>query len=188
MGLDSVELVFEIEKYFSIDIPDPEVEKVITVQQMVDCVAGYLKIVKVESPISRILFEQIRQFFELEKSIHLSDSMKDPIFCLVNPYDKDFWTKMSSCLNLSIPSPIIRTNKLLKLILWNPIYNWKEITVNEFISSTIAMNLSSFISKEKIGSKYEIYCVIKSITVDKIGVDYFDVEPNVKFVDDLGIN
>lgn len=41
MGLDSVELVMEIEKYFDIRIPDPDAEKIPTVQNMVDAVAGH---------------------------------------------------------------------------------------------------------------------------------------------------
>ena len=36
MGLDSVELVMEIENYFGIRIPDSEAEKIYTIQIMVD--------------------------------------------------------------------------------------------------------------------------------------------------------
>jgi len=39
MGLDSIELVMEVEKHFSISIPDPEAEKAYTVGKLVDCVA-----------------------------------------------------------------------------------------------------------------------------------------------------
>ena len=39
MGLDSVELIMEVEKHFSISIPDPEAEKAYSVGKLVDCVS-----------------------------------------------------------------------------------------------------------------------------------------------------
>lgn len=44
MGLDSVELLVEIENYFSIEIPDTEAAEIFTVQNMVDVAAKHLHI------------------------------------------------------------------------------------------------------------------------------------------------
>ncbi|MBT1688682.1 acyl carrier protein [Dawidia soli] len=38
MGLDSVELVIRVEKYFDIAIPDKEAAEIVTVQDFADCV------------------------------------------------------------------------------------------------------------------------------------------------------
>jgi acyl carrier protein len=38
MGLDSVEILVRVEKYFGISIPDREAEKILTVQEFADCV------------------------------------------------------------------------------------------------------------------------------------------------------
>jgi acyl carrier protein len=46
MGLDSVELLMDIENFFSIQIPDTEAEKIYTIQNMVDSVAAHLNISK----------------------------------------------------------------------------------------------------------------------------------------------
>lgn len=44
MGLDSVELIMEVEKHFSISIPNREAEKAYTVGKLVDCVANILAV------------------------------------------------------------------------------------------------------------------------------------------------
>ena len=42
MGLDTVELVIEVEKAFDISILDADAEKIITVGQLYDCVVSKL--------------------------------------------------------------------------------------------------------------------------------------------------
>lgn len=39
MGLDSVELIMDVEKHFSISISDPEAEKAHPAGQLIDCVS-----------------------------------------------------------------------------------------------------------------------------------------------------
>ncbi len=54
MSLDSVELIYEFEKHFDIEIPDIEAEKMYTVQQVVD----YIYTVKSSEKIDKVLVEQ----------------------------------------------------------------------------------------------------------------------------------
>ena len=39
MGLDSVELIMDVEKHFSTSIPYPEAEKSYTLGKLIDCVS-----------------------------------------------------------------------------------------------------------------------------------------------------
>lgn len=42
MGLDTVELLMKVEEHFAISIPDPEAERIATVQDYYDTVARHL--------------------------------------------------------------------------------------------------------------------------------------------------
>lgn len=79
MGLDSVELVMEVEKAFNIRIPDREAEKIITVGDFHNCVWRYLEEKQNDKCVSQQLFYKLRRLladaFQLKKEeIHLNVS------------------------------------------------------------------------------------------------------------------
>ena len=61
MGLDSVELIMEVEKYFGISITDPEAEKAYTLQAMVDIVARLLNVTDISAELRDIIFGRVNQ-------------------------------------------------------------------------------------------------------------------------------
>jgi len=61
MGLDSVELVMEVENEFDIQIPDPECKKIYTVQDFVNSVYNKIKIHPTDKCLTQIIFYRIRK-------------------------------------------------------------------------------------------------------------------------------
>jgi Phosphopantetheine attachment site len=61
MGLDSIELISEIEQKFGINIPDREAEKITTVGKMYDAVWGHLEGKYSNKCNSQILFYKLRK-------------------------------------------------------------------------------------------------------------------------------
>jgi hypothetical protein len=61
MGLDSVELLVEIENYFGIEIPNNEAAKIYTVGNMVDGVARILRVEKYDFSLRQNTFNRIKE-------------------------------------------------------------------------------------------------------------------------------
>jgi acyl carrier protein len=195
MGLDSVELLMEVENYFGIRIPDAEAEKIYTIQIMVDSVAAHLNITNEGMELRDQMFQKlvlcIQDLGWTTQKIQLNDLVSDFI-----PEDnKNVWKDLKNLLKLSIPEiEIIRSgsnkisDKLKRLINWTPSYEWNQINFEQFVSAVCANNYHELIDKNNITTKYEIYVAVVGITVDKIGVDYYEVAPEKSFTTDLGID
>lgn len=192
MGLDSVELLVSFEKYFNIQVSDLEAEKIRTVQEMVECVATHLKISNAGEELKLELFEKLRSQLIQIGVANQNLKLTDKIFILLDPNDKEKWKIISDRLSLNIPEPFIESNsiinKVFRTITWRPRYNWQTITVDQFITAIYADNYEKIIDNNTIKSKYEILIAIVAITVDKIGVDLYEVQPEKSFVNDFGID
>lgn len=195
MGLDSVELLMEIENYFGIRIPDQEAEKLYTIQKMIDSVASHLNITNENTELRNFMFQKIEQGInEIQKSTnHIG--LSDKIAQFISPENKENWKAFSNYLNLQIPKPgLLRkgdgklSDKIKNLISWTPNYDWNSITVEEFISAICANNYEELIDRTNIKCKYEIKIAVVGITVNKVGVDYYEATPEKSFTNDLGVD
>jgi hypothetical protein len=68
------------------------------------------------------------------------------------------------------------------------VYDWLSINGEQFVAAICAKNCDELINREHIKSTYEIYIAVTSITVNKIGVDYYEIAPEKSFTTDLGID
>jgi acyl carrier protein len=84
MGLDSIELVMEIEKAFEISIPDHEAEKIRTVGDLHNTVWNHLTERHSSRCNSQILFYKLRKnlaaHFEIEKQSFKTDTLLNTVF------------------------------------------------------------------------------------------------------------
>jgi acyl carrier protein len=195
MGLDSVELVLEIEKYFEIRISDAEAEKISTVQDMVDVVASHLNIsdnsANLRDDILQRINDALLKLGLIEKEIKLDER----IVRYISPQDERFWKVLEDELQLKVP-PIETINKKANRLIdkiksafnLGPLYNAEETSVEEFIAAICAANDKQLIDRKTIKSTYEIYIGVIGVTVDKIGVDYYEITPEKSFTNDLGVD
>ncbi|MCF1713269.1 hypothetical protein L0U88_01345 [Flavihumibacter sp. RY-1] len=146
MGLDSVELLMDIEDYFEITISDSEAEKIYTVQQMVDTVANLLNIKDETADLRDVILERVN--YALIKLEITSDPINpsDFISSYLSPENKESWDAFVSELQIKVPKPETikenRTkflNKLIKAVHWIPLYDWRLITVKQFIDAICVM-------------------------------------------------
>lgn len=187
MGLDSIELLVSFEEYFSIEIPNLEAEKISTVQNMVDSVAAHKAIVEESQELKKSVEAIFRQ------NLNLSEN--DTLFNLYHPSDKNFWTDLEKKTDLKISLPDWKhdaTNtgisRIFMWMKWKPDYDWKEINFNRFCEVVCFNNYEKLIKPNLIKSKYEIYVAIAGITVEKTGVDCYEIFPQKAFVSDFGID
>ena len=195
MGLDSVELIIEFEKYFSIVIPDRDAEKASTVGKLVDCVAKILEIENYDFKLRDDTFsglkKAINKLTESENLFSITDKVNDNL----KFEDRGHLAKLEQLINLKLPGIHITDEKTSGLfarfknwINFSPVYNFNEITCRRNINAVLAHNMETAINPKLIKSKYEIYVVIMRMVVDKIGVDYLEIGIEKSFTDDLGVD
>jgi len=195
MGLDSVELIMEVEKYFGISIPDPEAEKVYTVQAMVDTVARHLNVSNNSTELRDKIFKRVNKALLKLGLTDMSVTLTEHISNYLSPENKDPWEAFKNELLLDVPKPDIVQrdskrfiDKIKVAMSWTPMYDWSFITIDQFIAAICAYNHEELIDREHIKSSYEIYIVVTAITVNKIGVDYYEIAPEKSFTTDLGVD
>jgi acyl carrier protein len=190
MGLDSVELIMDVEKHFSISIPDAKAEKAHTVGQLVDCVAEILGVDKYD-------FEHRDKTFNLlkEKLGNLLPELQDfsitaKVSDTMDIHNKSLIGLLENSLNLKLTGfeekGFLR-NALERIVFYKAI-DLRSISWKRYIDIILAHNLQQLETPLPYTSKYEIYIAIMRITVDKIGVDYQEIGLEKSFTDDLGVD
>ncbi len=195
MGLDSIELLIEIEKYFGIQIPDAEAEKIYTVQLMVDVVAKHLGMINESSSLENEVLQKLNSSLLKNGLIQENLQLSDLLNKAISPADKMIWKIVEDDLQLSIPKPDFISketpgffDKVRTFVNWQPSYDLEKISIGEFVAAICAANQTKLIAPKNIISKYEIYIIVMALTVDKIGVDYYEVKPEKSFTNDLGVD
>jgi acyl carrier protein len=195
MGLDSVELIMEVEKHFSITIPDPDAEKAFTVGKLVDCVAKIIGAKTYDFSLRERTFELIKsELLALDTELS-SFSMTSPISGSLNFKNKPLLVELERKIQLKLPGIDTRQpdpqGMLPKIQKWFHVIeniDLDTVTWKKYIDIILAFNLQVVVPKIQYTSKYEIYIAIMRITVDKIGVDYEEIGIEKSFTDDLGID
>ena len=193
MGLDSVELLMEVEIFFGIRMPNTEAEKIDTVEDMVETVARHLNVTSNENTLQDKVFKQISSQLQQMEITGNQPQLNDLISDYVPANDAEKLKGLESLVHLRLPAPVItnaRSSKswLKKYMDQSPRYDWKTITIEQFVDAVCADNYQKLLDPDRLESKYDIYICIMRITVDKMGVDYYEILPGKSFTSDLGID
>jgi acyl carrier protein len=115
MGLDTVELVMEIEETFGITIPDDEASRMITVGDVFDCIMANTRVSKQPTVcLSAIAFYSLRR---AAKSLGATQRLRpsDSILSLLpNSKRRQYWAQLQKCSELELP-PLCRPSWLVLL-------------------------------------------------------------------------
>lgn len=195
MGLDSIELIIEVENHFSISIPDPEAEKAHTVGLLVECVANILNIKEYNFSLRESTFHLIKSSL-LDLNTDSSDfTLNDRVAEYLDLEDKGLLKELESKLQLKLPGVDTKIDdrkgilsKVHKWFDFTESIDFKTIKWKKYTDILLSHNLDKYNPPIAYTSKYEIYIAIMRITVDKIGVDYEEIGIEKSFTDDLGVD
>jgi hypothetical protein len=190
MGLDSVELLMEWEKYFGIEIPDLVAEKMGTVEEAVNAISDILNITEegliMKEECLRRLHASIQKAGLGQQAITVSEY----VYRVVPDTEMLVWSTISRELELEIPLPPTRDSKktIFGFMLLSSGMFYDELLFSQLIDVIYGANYLKLIDPKTISNKYEIYSVIMALTVDKIGIDYYEFQPGKSFTKDLGLS
>lgn len=194
MGLDSVELLMEWERYFNIEISDLVAEKIGTVQDAVDAIATILNISDDKAELKEKIFGRLQNAISKTGLTNFPIDQSDLVSTVIPYNSRQTWKTIETELQLDIPIPPNSVDdnsfksKILRKISWTSKFNYAEITFSELTDVVCGSNCESLIDAKSVKTKYEIYIVLMAITVDKIGIDIYEFKPDKTFINDFGIN
>jgi acyl carrier protein len=188
MGLDSVELVMEWEKYFQIEIPDKEAANMLTVEDAVEYISSQVRYSNQHTDIKEKILMEFRNAV-VGMGIAFSITPFDGIYQLIPLKDVETWKAISLETKLDMPEPILTGffgNFIERIFPQKD--NFDSTTLERFIDLLAAVNYEKIIDRNHIQNKYEIMVAVIGITIEKIGVSPFEVYLNSSFTNDLGID
>lgn len=193
--MDSVELVMEFENYFGLRIPNREAETLTTIGEVIDYVSKRLAVQSDGQKELEAFFHRFKAAISQAGLRPNGLTLQSPVAQWLSPEKSKEWQAAEASLGMLLPKPQTvnsgnRTvfERLFRFPLWRPAYDWQAITVEHFLICTLAHNLDEWVDRNKIAGRIEIYAAVMKITVDKTGVDYFEIEPSKSFTNDLGVD
>lgn len=195
MGLDSVELIMEIEKHFSISIPDREAEKAYTVGKLVDCVAKLLLVEKYDFTLRDSTLNKIQSALQdlnqdlagFSPSAYVAAVLDVKNTALILLLEQNLQLKLPG-IDKQIPD---RKGWFSKFTRWCGLtvqIDFSTLKWKKYIDIILAHNWEKLSGSVAYTSKYEIYIAVMKITADQTGVDYTAIGIEKSFTDDLGVD
>ncbi|WKN41660.1 hypothetical protein [Tunicatimonas pelagia] len=197
MGLDSVELLVEVEQAFGIEISDQEAGNIATVGDFVNAVFSKVRLVPGEKCLTQIVFYRIREAFMLLRGEEVEVRPASKIIDLLDDNSvKVGWEFLESQVQLKFPKlvrmdidrELNRDVRLLGIRIFTRIEALTKSSVEKLIGWIISLNFNELIDLEKISSKYEVERIIVGIISDKMGIPVNEIEQHHSITSDLGIN
>ena len=190
MGLDSVELLFQIEKKFQIQIQDEESEKISTVADITELIAKTKNIIDAES---NLLNAESQKIADILRNIFGAEELKpdDKISLFLNQTTKREWTLLKEQPHYKIPVPSFAKSEAKifpKIFFWKSNYDWDTLSVKDFIEGILILNSSDIINYLQPTSKSEIYYAAAGVISKHLDINVFEIKPEKRIVEDLGIN
>lgn len=186
MGLDSVELIVAFENYFKTEIPDREAEQMYRIDTVVDYLASVMDVKPDTADISALLHRRFSTFLDLQPEAF--------IFKQYDPADKDFWLQLERGTQLKIVLPktgVKRAEELnffKKIFYTSPGYIAAEISYKRFLEVIAYVNYTELADLQHCHTREALTIAVCGITIDRQGLDPYEVYPSSSFVDDLGIS
>lgn len=184
MGLDSIELLLEFEKYFQIEIPDQVAEKIYTVKDMTDYISSVKK-VSIED--SQVLKSKKEEILLLLRDVFQKELVEtEMISNYLTKSTKEKWKELEKSFSYKIDNPFGFLNRYVRFD--QPRYEWNEVSVAGFIDGILICNFEDWVDFDNPSCWSEVYFGVAGITVDRLGIDAYEIQPEKFFTKDLRID
>jgi len=197
MGLDSVELLFNLEEKFGKEITNLEAEQITTVNDLVEAFFKKIVISSNEECLSKLIFYKLRKaFIELgndKNNVTPSTVLSD----LMSRKDiKKQWIRIQNSLDMELPKLVKLdldeyNNKTVKFLGINIYERSEPLTkqnVRKLVDWIISLNHRDLINTNKFNNRYEVERVVVGIISKNIGIPVNEIELYHSIIYDLGVD
>jgi|GEM_PF-2376484 len=197
MGLDTVELIYSIERYFSVDIPDPVCETLYTVGDVAGYISQHLGVAGVRQSAAReAAQQQLSALLELPPDAFDEGSTTTIGQLLPDAAAVARFRQQASSCGLELPELSqkrrVRSDapsffeKLLGLTPSPPPVPWPDQPLAALVGWIMAANYEQL--PRPLASEYEVERAMVGITSDKSGVPVEEILLTSSFTNDLGMD
>jgi hypothetical protein len=198
MGLDSVELLLEIETYFDIEIPDSEAVEIYTVGNFTACVVRHVTLFPEPVDIKAIVWQQVLPCLIFEGDVEIA--WQTPLAEVFPKPDRlALWNQLVQCTSLKFPNLEENLREQVKqqkstffglrfYQVWTDDPIIPGHTVGDLLDWLVSLNHEQFIDPKRLRSAYEVERALIAILCDKTGVGVSHVKLQHRIVADLGID
>ncbi len=198
MGLDSVELLINVEKHFDINIPDPEAAKIYTLQDFADCVYSKVQTNPSQACKSKVLFYRLRIYFQTRFGISRDDFYPQRLIGDLIPSIKlkDTWEMIAHDFDVLLPEltphDVDPAQKSIKRIFGLSFLRTdkrlSQGSVGDLIHWMLTMNYKKFMNVNALCSKRDIEMIIIGIVSESVGIPVSELRLTHSITNDLGID
>lgn len=194
MGLDSIELLMAYEDYFQVHIPDLEIEKAVTVGDFLDLLIRHNGLAEEETTHLAKMRHKVNLALLAAGLVGSPLGQADFVLVKAGLDQPENWQKFTDSMGMVVPKPANWADrsanwwqKLVHEVGLSVNYSWRKVTFDQFVTSIHAANLDLKANGIGLNSRFEILAAITAITVDQIGVDFYEVQLDKSFANDFGI-
>jgi hypothetical protein len=196
MGLDSINLIVKIEQTFGIIISDHEVERMDTVEELIEAVFNKIQLFPTEENISKIVFTKIKYAFIKIGNDELTINPDSIISTLLNTNNlENEWKQLEVNIGLKLPKLVASdfNPQLGKEITFMGI-KFREKTrpitrssLQDLTNWIISLNHHKLINPRKTPSKFDIERIVCGIIEKNLGIPINTIELHHSITNDLGV-
>ncbi len=176
MGLDTVELIMEFENHFNIRFKDEDIQQISRVGEISNLICQMIDITSENKEEFNSLYTLFQDYFG--NHIQLVDKISN--YLQINNYQD-----LSNFLNLKIKN---YSNILKYIFLDYHFIKWEELTVEEFINAILITNCKHLFDNNSPKTQYQVYLIVGSIILDRIGCPVYDIQPYASITRNLRID
>jgi len=176
MGLDTVELIMEFENHFNIRFKDEDIQQISRVEEISNLICQMIDITSENKEEFNSLYALFQDYFG--NHIQLADKISN--YLQINNFQD-----LSNFLNLKIKN---YSNILKYIFLDYHFIKWEELTVEEFINAILITNCKHLLNNNSPKTQYQVYLIIGSIILDRIGCPVYDIQPYASITRNLRID
>ena len=197
MGLESVELLYEVEEKFGINIPDLEAEKIFAVGDFADAVYRKIKAAPNQKCLTQIVFYRIRQALvnlggareDISPDSKISDLLvSGNIQAEWERLQQEVQLKFPRLVRMDIDKSVEQDIKFFGIKIYKRTAPVTEHTIRKLIDWVISLNFDQLVDIEQISNKYEVERIVAGIISEKMGIPINEIELRYSITNDLGID
>lgn len=176
MGLDTVELIMEFENHFNIRFKNEDIQQISRVGEISNLICQMIDVTSENKEEFNSLYALFQDYFG--NHIQLADKISN--YLQINNYQD-----LSNFLNLKIKN---YSNILKYIFLDYHFIKWEELTVEEFINAILITNCKHLFDNNSPKTQYQVYLIVGSIILDRIGCPVYDIQPYASITRNLRID
>lgn len=203
MGLDTVELIFEIENYFRVTIADTDAEQMSTVQDIASGVCRLLGLGPVAGPsaVQAATLVTLQQELRAVRRLPGPPAPTEFLSSVIGP-DHQAWLPVRAGLarrtgwqlpELRVPLPPPAPTSWLGRLLssaprperWP---DWRRATVADLAGWIISLNAAQLFPDRVFRHPYDVLRAVSGLVSEKSGIDVEEIHPQDRITDDLGMD